>query len=429
MSTGWSRSGASGAAMGWPFEDSPQSLSSGRCTGLSCRGGASGKTPQHRDAKAGLGGVAIASEIRVPEASPTLPAAGGALPQRVWILANPRAGRGHGQSVAESINQALRAFGRPATISYEPPERAGPAERPDVIVVVGGDGTLRGAVQRMLELYGADVPPMLPVPMGTANLIGQYLGMDRGLLSIGVEGVRALAHSFSAHEAVRRLPRLRLGSMRLRPRLAARRMLRRLLPPAAQVVREAADRALRALERLEIHRIDAGIANGRLFLLMAGIGFDAHIIHALDERRGGPIGLLSYALPAASAVARYGFPPLRVDVDGGRVFGPRQGVVMIANLPQYGTGFPIVPGARGDDGLLDVLCLPCASRARLIELFALATEQRHMDVPGAVRATGRSIHVTSEVAIPVQIDGDPGGTLPLTATLHAQQVPLVRPAR
>lgn len=364
----------------------------------------------------------------MPEVSPTPPAGKGA-PQRVWILANPHAGRGHGRAVAEAIDQALRTSGRSTTKSYEPPESVAFGERPDAVIVVGGDGTLRAAVQRLLELFGADVPPILPVPMGTANLIGQYLGIERGLLSLGVEGARKLAHSLSAQEAVRRLPRLRLGSTRLRPRLAARRILRRLLPPAAQVAREAADRVLRALARFEVHRIDAGTANGRLFLLMAGIGFDAHIIHALDERRSGPIGLLSYALPAASAVARYGFPPLRVDVDGERIFGPRQGVVMIANLPQYGTGFPIVPGARGDDGLLDVLCLPCASRAGLIELFALAAQQRHLNVPGAARTTGRSIHVTSAVAIPVQIDGDPGGTLPLAATLHAHQVPLVRPAR
>lgn len=296
------------------------------------------------------------------------------------------------------------------------------------MVVVGGDGTLRAAAQRLIELYRDAIPPVLPVPMGTANLIGQYLGIERGLLKIGMEGVRRLAHSLSAHETVRRLPRLRLGPANLSPRFVARRLVRRLLPPASQVAREEAKRAVQSLACLELRQIDLGVANGKLFLLMAGVGFDAHIVHVLDQRRRGPIGLLSYALPAASAVAQYGFPPLLVKVDGSRVFGPHPAVVMIANLPQYGTGFPIIPGARGDDGLLDVLCLPCNSRARLLELFALTAEQRHLAVDGALRATGTHIEVLSEAAVPVQIDGDPGGRLPLLATVHPRKLTLVRPA-
>lgn len=348
--------------------------------------------------------------------------------QHVWMLANPLAGRGHGRAVAEAIAHALTASGRRVTLSYERPDRAAAAARPDAVVVVGGDGTLRAAVERLLEQFSVgELPPVLPVPMGTANLIGQYLGLQHGLLAIGMQSVRSLAHTFAPHQAIRRLPRLRLGPTRLSPKHAARRMLRHLLPPAAEVARAEAGRAVAALDRGEVHPIDVGLANGRLFLLMAGIGFDAHVVHALDERRRGPIGLLSYALPAASAVARYGFPPIRVDVDGRRVFGPKPGVVMVANLPQYGTGFPLVPGARGDDGMLDVLCLPCGSRAKLGKLLALAADQRHLSVSGAVRAAGRVISVTSSAAVPVQIDGDPGGALPLRVTLHERQVPLIRP--
>jgi diacylglycerol kinase family enzyme len=263
--------------------------------------------------------------------------------------------------------------------------------------------------------------------MGTANLVGQYLGLERGFLAMGLEGIQALAHQVSPQKLLRRLPGLRLGPMTLHPRRTARRVLQRLLPPAAQVARESADRALRALDRAEIHRLDLGMANGRLFLLMAGVGFDAHVVHVLDERRSGPIGLLSYVLPAASAVARYGFPPIRVEVDGKRVFGPKPAVVMVANLPQYGTGFPIVPGARGDDRSLDVLCLPCNSRVRLGELFALAADQRHLTVTGAVTATGARVDIVADSPVPVQIDGDPGGTLPLNVTLHEAQLPLIRP--
>ena len=159
---------------------------------------------------------------------------------------------------------------------------------------------------------------------------------------------------------------------------------------------------------------------------MAGVGFDAHVVHALDARRRGPIGLWSYALPAASAVAAFDFPPVRVEVDGLWAFGPRPAVVMISNIPQYGVGFPLVPDARPDDGLLDVLCLPAASRAELVKLFVLAATGGHLTAPGVVRARGRHVRVTADAAVPVQVDGDPGGTLPLEVRLLDHPIRLIR---
>ena len=49
-------------------------------------------------------------------------------------------------------------------------------------------------------------------------------------------------------------------------------------------------------------------------------------------------------------------------------------------------------------------------------------------VPAAdIVATGRRVDVISESAVPVQIDGDPGGRLPLHVRLHEHQLPLIKP--
>ena len=328
---------------------------------------------------------------------------------RIWILANPTAGRGRGNAVAAAVASRLRGNGCDVEVETRVPEAAGYDGRPDAVVVVGGDGTLRAAVERLVSLYGENAPPVLPVPMGTANLMGQYLGRPRSLLEIGLEGVRGLADQFDALPAVAGL-------------------VRRVLPDAAAPAERAADDALASLERGETCEVDLCEADGRLFLLMAGVGFDAHVVHALDARRTGPIGLLSYALPAAAAVAAFGFPPVRVEVDGRRIFGPKPAVVMLANVPQYGTGFPLVPHARPDDGRLDVLCLPAGSREELLKLFALAATGGHLSAPGVARAAGRRVRVTADAPVPVQLDGDPGGTLPLDARLLDQKIRLVRPA-
>jgi len=41
---------------------------------------------------------------------------------------------------------------------------------------LAGMGTLRAVASRCLEVRG-EIPPLLPVPMGTANLMGRYLGV------------------------------------------------------------------------------------------------------------------------------------------------------------------------------------------------------------------------------------------------------------
>lgn len=100
---------------------------------------------------------------------------------------------------------------------------------------------------------------------------------------------------------------------------------------------------------------------------------------------------------------------------------------MVANLPQYGTGFPIVPGSNPNDGKLDVVCLPCESRVRLLELLALTPDGRHLKVDGVFRGTARTLRISADREVPVQIDGDPGGSLPLHVSLAAQQIALIRP--
>ena len=44
-------------------------------------------------------------------------------------------------------------------------------------------------------------------------------------------------------------------------------------------------------------RFDAGLANGRLFILMCSCGFDAAVVRTLHERREGHIGYVSYLKP------------------------------------------------------------------------------------------------------------------------------------
>jgi diacylglycerol kinase (ATP) len=297
----------------------------------------------------------------------------------VLIFANPIAGRGQGRVIAKRLAARLASEGYTPHMLLNPPDSLG---RHDVVrprvkaaIAIGGDGTLRAVADRLArecDEVGCPVPPLLIVPLGTANLMGQHLGIKWNLRTLERQIV----------------PVLRAG---------------------------------------KIVHLDAARANGSLFLLMAGVGFDAHVVHELARVRTGPIRMTSYLLPAALAVKAYAYPPLTVTVDGKELASKVPGFAFVGNIAEYGTGFPILPHARSDDGVLDVCVLPCRSPADLVQLFLKAVAGEHLTMEGVVYVKGKHVRITSREPVPVQLDGDSAGHTPVEIDLLPVRLPFIVP--
>ena len=158
-----------------------------------------------------------------------------------------------------------------------------------------------------------------------------------------------------------------------------------------------------------VRHLDAGVANGTPFLLMAGVGLDGQVVHLLDQMRRGPIAYASYVLPTVMTLAGYRFPPLTVTVDGRAVLSDEPAIAFIGNVPEYGTGLPILTRAVPDDGLLDVCAIPCRDLRELAEVLLVVATGEHALREGVVYTRGRRVHVASAAAVPVQADGDSAG--------------------
>lgn len=237
-------------------------------------------------------------------------------------------------------------------------------------IVIGGDGTLRSVTQHLIDANPDSIPPLLPIPLGTANLMGQHLGMSWDRTNF--------ARDVSA-----------------------------------------------AIETRRVVHLDAGRANGRIFLLMVGVGFDARVVHELDRIRTGPIQFSSYVLPMLSVLRSYRYPPLSVMADDREVFSPAPAIAFVGNVSEYGTGFPVLPMAKSDDGWLDVCVLPCGSSADLARWALLTAAGEHLNAEGAVYVRAKRVKIVAEHEMPVQIDGDPAGHTPVNIDLLPFKLPFI----
>jgi diacylglycerol kinase family enzyme len=186
-------------------------------------------------------------------------------------------------------------------------------------------------------------------------------------------------------------------------------------------------RVSKALVKPAVRLLDAGRANGRLFIQVVGVGFDAQVVYHLDRMRRGPISFWSYMIPSALALFEFAPTPITVAADGQTIFSQDCGFAFVGNLSQYGTGFPILLDATPDDGLLDVCVVPCRSRAQLIHLFLTAAAGEHPYVEGAVYRKAKQVDVSSPQSIRVEIDGDPGGHTPVHIDLLPVRLPFIVP--
>lgn len=303
----------------------------------------------------------------------------------VVLLFNPVAGRRPAHRRVEALTESLRRQGLRVEVSTELAEAADRANREfeqghlRCFVGAGGDGTAGELVNR--------VAPGLPLcfyPTGTSNLVASYLGMRKSV-------------RFSS----------------------------------------------RVIEDGYTVRLDAGVANGRLFLAMASCGFDAAAVEMVHRKRvvghrGGRGGFSAFLAPICRLIGTYPFPEMRVEFvpDGScqtasagqtapNVLGGRW--VFIFNLPKYGWGLPIAPQAAGTDGLLD-LCIYRGGGFWKGLWYTITTQfGLHKRLADFQTLRGTSFHVTAEDPVPYQLDGDPAGYLPLEVTVAPQCLQLVVP--
>lgn len=284
--------------------------------------------------------------------------------RRLLVCFSPYAGARSGEQRAGEIGAALESAGFRVQLTSDLRELARLAEQWQQagelrsVVACGGDGTA-AAVRNHTPLDST----LLIVPMGTENLLGNYIS----------QGVS--------------------------PR---------------QVVD--------TVESGVTVSLDLGRARGggreHYFLSMISAGFDAEVVRRFHQRRRGNITRLSYVQPTLEVIRSYRYPELQVYCDGDHSADAapfRCRWVFGFNLPLYARGWKVAPDAVATDGQLDICTFERGSVGNVGRYLWHVIWGSHLRLSDAKLSRSERLRIEaadgSDVAY--QIDGDFGGSLPV----------------
>lgn len=191
---------------------------------------------------------------------------------------------------------------------------------------------------------------------------------------------------------------------------------------AVGIPREDRAAAARVIADGHSRAIDVGRVGEHLFFEAAGIGLDAH---AFEAGHAFQRGERSSAVAAMGALIRRSGVRVRIEADG-RVHSHRVLQAVVCNGPWYGWGFEVAPGARIDDGKLELVVFGGGRLAVLRELIAAGIDR---DRPARGRRyLGKKIVLSSREPLEVHADGQLVGSLPQTFEALPQALRVYAPA-
>lgn len=172
---------------------------------------------------------------------------------------------------------------------------------------------------------------------------------------------------------------------------------------------------------------DVGRANGRVFILLAGMGFDAQLIRDADRELKNRLGPLAYFVAGWRHRHRTRIS-YRITIDG-HCIRRRAHTVMVANLGRITGGVELVPGTAPEGGTLQVAILRASGLWSLAQVVVAAVLGDPQQGGLLEIRRGRKIRIEAARPQPIQCDGNDAGLAQvLDIEVQPGALQLVRPA-
>jgi diacylglycerol kinase (ATP) len=287
------------------------------------------------------------------------------------IIGNPNSGSAGDEGYLEGFARMLRAGGLAVEVlNTERPDHAtelAAAAGDRLVIAAGGDGTVNEVVN------GLSTDATLGIlPLGTANVLAREVGLP------------------------------------LEPEEACERIL------------------TGATFRMDIGVATDGEGAERRFACMAGIGFDAEVVREVGPRLKRYLRSLAFPLVALKVYFRGGLPEVRI-VDGDTAHTARFAVV--ANGSYYGGEFQTAEDASLASGGLEVVLVEEVGRLARPDVLARILAKKPLDRTMKSFASQSILAESSDARgarVPVQIDGEVWGRLPMRFHVEPAAVEVIR---
>lgn len=301
---------------------------------------------------------------------------------RVAVIVNPAARKGRALARWPAIQAELATrLGPVEPMFTEAPGHATHLARNALargirrFVAVGGDGTANETLNGLLDTSGRLIFPdavLCPVPAGTANELSRALGH-----------LAAVGHAFDAAASSRTRP---IDLMRLR------------------------------CTGLDGRPVD------RFGYLIVALGLAATVSHRTSRSRWlKKLGEIAYLLMTPVVTLGYRQRDISIEIDGVPTGTRQLFTAMVGNTENGGGGMKLLPGARFDDGVLDLIEMGGVSRLEVLtKILPKLYSGAHVRHPKVRMARGTSFRFHADVEILVDLDGETVGRLPLEVTVLPQ---------
>ncbi len=237
-------------------------------------------------------------------------------------------------------------------VAFEPGDgrrfsRAATERGADVVVAVGGDGTVNEVANGILS--GAGTARLGIVPQGTANDFARGLGLPE------------------------------------------------TLEEAAEVVVAGQGR-----------RVDCGRVNGRVFINVSTGGVGAAAAEETPPEAKKLLGPWAYLITGVSKFGELTPTHLRFELEETALYDGRALMFAVGNGRQTGGGNVVAPRASLDDGLLDLIIVPEMTRMEFVSLLPVMRRGEHPDREDVVyeQVPGFTVSVAGEAELMVHADGE-----------------------
>lgn len=302
--------------------------------------------------------------------------------KRILLIANPASGQHRGERRLAQASERLASLGH--TVTGTLTESAGHATHlaksnaPDfeIIAALGGDGTVNEVANGLMAVEPGERPALATLPVGTGNDVALTYG---------------LAHFESAIDAL-------------------------------------AKGSTRTLDVIRVQLMRDGKSVTRHALLFVAAGFAAEVIRKTGPRVKRIFGRrFSYSVGLFRALASFRAPEFSVKWDGGERSG--QMFQVCAGNTEFAAGgvMRISPGARPDDGLLNISLVDVLGRLQIVRRFPSILSGGYVEDERVDYFTGKRLEIDAVPPAELQADGDIIGTTPATVELLPGALRLVVP--